>query len=630
MQRPVDPEIARKYPYLFGYNSDSGAPGAVGSLPWIITQPEEKKSSQADATTVEQTLVGQIVLGTGPAAPSPATSSALELIVPEAAIPSIASDVNSVDPLPSASGVPDPRATGLPDSIRDPRVVFRIGAGYPASQLIADLETIRIPPVPWVGQGAHPWDAAMARLHAAAYTPPQQLEDLKSATSDTLPCLRNEAAWYTDARQRQERQQREARRRLDEAGIPWRDPEVSEYVKYQAAIPVLTSPSEPVDSDPELSLGGVARQLGHMAVGVFAMTDLGAVVNSVGGWFGRHPNLPTSDDVAAGVAEQVEAAKAEADKGNTAGFINHAGMAIGLPDWRDPNSVVAFGIALGVARGAGGRGKPGSGGGDAAGTPAVASEAGAVGRANRNPAGWTDHIDIYSQHTRIPPSHIGKPPVPHAELPPIHPDSVPRTPIDVVGSDQPQRVPATAVGRNEKFEPIAASRNPGETPRATPKGPSDKTRSALLGEIDPSGPRVGLAGELIETIDGLVDVYRVQGGDNPPKNFSRERLRVAADGTIEILGDKMLHLNFNQWDRTLQWIEKRGNGSYIVKFKVEESFLYYLRETAVPQREGRFPENRGKAQIDDPAYPDQFGIPPQLWQRLQDNIIPGSGEEIIP
>ncbi|MBF6357683.1 hypothetical protein IU449_24565 [Nocardia higoensis] len=424
-QRPIDPEIAAKYPYLFGYNSDNGVPAQVGSLPWIIAQTEEKKSSQADATTVEQTLIGQIVLGTGPAAPSPAASTALELIIPEAAIPSIASDVNSADPLPSASGVPDPRATGLPDSIRDPRVIFRIGAGYPASQLIADLETIRVPPVPWVGQGAHPWDAAMARLQAAAYTPPQQLEDLKSATSDTLPCLRNEAAWYTEARQQQERQQREARRRLDEARIPWRDPGVSEHVRYLATIPVLTSPSEPVDNDPELSLGGVARQFGHMAVGIFAMTDLGAVVNNVGGWFGRHPNLPTSDDVAAGIATQVEAAKAEADKGNTAGVVNHLGMASGLlPDWRDPNSVVAFGIALGAFGGAAGRGKPGSGGVDAVGSPAVASGA---GRVNRNSAGWTDHIDIYSQQTQIPSSHVGKPSAPHEGLPLIHPDAVPKT-----------------------------------------------------------------------------------------------------------------------------------------------------------------------------------------------------------
>lgn len=109
-----------------------------------------------------------------------------------------------------------------------------------------------------------------------------------------------------------------------------------------------------------------------------------------------------------------------------------------------------------------------------------------------------------SHQTQISPSHVGKPPAPHDGLPPIHPDAVPKTPIEVIGSDQPQRRPVTAIGRNEEFKPIAPPRYPGEIPwTTTPKGPTDRARGALLEEIDPSGPRVGVAGELIETIDGL-------------------------------------------------------------------------------------------------------------------------------
>ncbi|WP_156370661.1 hypothetical protein [Nocardia arizonensis] len=61
-------------------------------------------------------------------------------------------------------------------------------------------------------------------------------------------------------------------------------------------------------------------------------------------------HLPTSDDVAAGIDTNIRAAKTEYNRDNIPGALNHTGMAIGFPDWRDPNAVVAFGLVALVAR----------------------------------------------------------------------------------------------------------------------------------------------------------------------------------------------------------------------------------------------------------------------------------------
>ncbi len=110
----------------------------------------------------------------------------------------------------------------------------------------------------------------------------------------------------------------------------------------------------------KLSVGGTLRVFKDIGVGFFAMTDLGSVINSVGGMFGKEPNLPTSDNIGQAVADQVKAAKREYDNDNYLGTLNHAGQVVGLPDWRDPNSVLAIGATWFGAR-ALGRSAAGSG-----------------------------------------------------------------------------------------------------------------------------------------------------------------------------------------------------------------------------------------------------------------------------
>ncbi|MFF0608494.1 EndoU domain-containing protein [Nocardia tengchongensis] len=110
----------------------------------------------------------------------------------------------------------------------------------------------------------------------------------------------------------------------------------------------------------KLSINGTATSLGHVITGWFAWTDLGRPVNSVGEALGYHPNLPNSDTVGEAMGDNVKAAQKEFDKGNTAAGFNYLGMATGLlPDFRDPNSVLVWGILAGRSKNSA-KGSPGA------------------------------------------------------------------------------------------------------------------------------------------------------------------------------------------------------------------------------------------------------------------------------
>ncbi|UFS95535.1 DddA-like double-stranded DNA deaminase toxin [Nocardia huaxiensis] len=114
----------------------------------------------------------------------------------------------------------------------------------------------------------------------------------------------------------------------------------------------------------KLSIKGTTSAAGHLLVGLFAMTDIGAVINAAGEVLGFHPNLPDFDNtIAESAFQNAQAAKAEFDKGNPVGGWNHVGMATGLlPDFRDPNSVLLWGALFGtrLPGGKGDLGTPGA------------------------------------------------------------------------------------------------------------------------------------------------------------------------------------------------------------------------------------------------------------------------------
>jgi len=116
--------------------------------------------------------------------------------------------------------------------------------------------------------------------------------------------------------------------------------------------------------------------------------------------------------------------------------------------------------------------------------------------------------------------------------------------------------------------------------------------------------------------------YRVQGGD------SKERLLVTSSGNIEIQGNGVLFLNFNQEIRALEFLARRGEHSYIVRFAVKKEFLEFLRDTSVDEREARlYPDRPIRV---DTHYLDQFGIHSNLFDELLEHVIPGSAEVIYP
>lgn len=116
--------------------------------------------------------------------------------------------------------------------------------------------------------------------------------------------------------------------------------------------------------------------------------------------------------------------------------------------------------------------------------------------------------------------------------------------------------------------------------------------------------------------------YRVQGGD------SKERLLVTSNGNIEIQGKGMLFLNFNQEVRALEFLARRGDYSYIVRFAVTREFLGFIRDISVDEDKARlYPDRPIRV---DTLYPDQFGIRSNLFDELLEHVVPGSAEVIYP
>jgi hypothetical protein len=135
--------------------------------------------------------------------------------------------------------------------------------------------------------------------------------------------------------------------------------------------------------------------------------------------------------------------------------------------------------------------------------------------------------------------------------------------------------------------------------------------STLGGGISKAAPRTMTAKE------GTTAVFRVQGGLVP--NASKVRIKIDSNGIVSIVGDDMLFINVGQESRALEFLAKRGENASLVEFRVSNSFVEKLRNTAVEQRVGK--ANPGLPQkVDQTRAIDQFGIPSDMFDELIKNI----------
>lgn len=131
----------------------------------------------------------------------------------------------------------------------------------------------------------------------------------------------------------------------------------------------------------------------------------------------------------------------------------------------------------------------------------------------------------------------------------------------------------------------------------------------------------GIKGIKWTSLEPPVTVYRVEGLPNT-------RIIIGEAGEVTIVGDKMLHLNFGQQARALDFLKMRladkMPGTNMKTFQVPRAYLEELRGSAVPQNLKSLYPN--KPQIVDPTKaPDQFGLRKAQIRDLERVIIPGSG-----
>ncbi|HCC93063.1 MAG TPA: hypothetical protein DEQ26_01820, partial [Flavobacteriaceae bacterium] len=121
-----------------------------------------------------------------------------------------------------------------------------------------------------------------------------------------------------------------------------------------------------------------------------------------------------------------------------------------------------------------------------------------------------------------------------------------------------------------------------------------------------------LKSKLIE--DALyIRIFRVQGGKVKP-NISKFRFKIKGS-KIEIEGDNMLHLTFDDTKRVAHFWEKRGSESVVFTAEIKKSFYDKIKREAVEQEYAKAFPNR--PQIDDPTKTNNsFGIPKEYFNEL--------------
>jgi len=145
----------------------------------------------------------------------------------------------------------------------------------------------------------------------------------------------------------------------------------------------------------------------------------------------------------------------------------------------------------------------------------------------------------------------------------------------------------------------------------TPKGITDfASQWRILGN------EILLKSKLVE--DALyIRIFRVQGGKIKP-NISKITFKITfkINGKrIEIEGEYMLHLTFDDTKRVAHFWEKRGSESVVFTAEVKKSFYDKIKREAVKQNKAKRYPNR--PQIDDPTKTNNsFGIPKEYFNEL--------------
>lgn len=117
----------------------------------------------------------------------------------------------------------------------------------------------------------------------------------------------------------------------------------------------------------------------------------------------------------------------------------------------------------------------------------------------------------------------------------------------------------------------------------------------------------------------------VQGG-TPPAS-SHERISIALDGGMEVVGDEMLHVTFDDFGRAQAYVRSNRPGAEIIAFDVDPEFVNAVRQAAVPQAQGRsFPN---MPQIADPSKTSSsFGLPADWIDQPIGAAIRGTGRMV--
>lgn len=113
-------------------------------------------------------------------------------------------------------------------------------------------------------------------------------------------------------------------------------------------------------------------------------------------------------------------------------------------------------------------------------------------------------------------------------------------------------------------------------------------------------------GEL--SADARVPAYRVQGGDFEMGISSSVRLVDLKDGNLGMSGDASVWVNFTDKARMVWWLSNRSDGSYSVSFTVSPGFLDEVRKVAVPERDAKKADNKGKPIISQDKAAYQYAI----------------------
>lgn len=147
-------------------------------------------------------------------------------------------------------------------------------------------------------------------------------------------------------------------------------------------------------------------------------------------------------------------------------------------------------------------------------------------------------------------------------------------------------------------------------------------RSGLVNGPVPSG--------VLRSLDDLasdtVTVFRVEGSANT-------RVLIGNDGSVGIIGNQTLFLNFGSRSRAQEFLARRlaqgFAGTVARRFEVPQSFLDDLRAAAITEAElFANPGLRGRPlRVDITRAPDQFGLRPAQIEELRQDIIQGSGRQ---